>query len=99
MSEFIGNTQAWGLILGVLAPMLISVVQQPKFTGTVRAVVAVAASAVIGLLTVLAAGDFAVGEWLTTAALVLVASHTAYEGFYKPTGVAKAIEEGTSPGA
>lgn len=96
MSELLSNTQAWGLILGVLSPLLISVAQQPQWAGGTRAVVAAAAAVVIGLVTVLASGDFAVGDWLTTAALVLVASHTAYEGLWRPTGAADAIEFKTS---
>lgn len=99
MSDLLGSTQAWGLILGVIAPLLISVVQRPSFSSGARAVIAVVSAAVIGLLTVLAAGTFNPEDWLTTAAVVLVASHTAYEGFWRPTGVAPAIEEKTSPEA
>lgn len=97
MNDLLNSTHAWGLILGVLSPLLVSVVQQPKFTGPLRAVVALASAVVIGLLTVLAAGDFNPTDWLTTAAVVLVAAHTAYEGFWRPTGIAEEVEYRTSP--
>lgn len=96
MNELLAQPQAWGLILGVIAPLLISVVQQPKFTGATRSVIAVAAAAVIGVLTVLSTGDFDPSNLLTTFAVTLVASHAAYESFYKPTGLADVVEFKTS---
>jgi hypothetical protein len=93
------DTASWALILGVLTPLLVSVVQQPKWSQQVRAVVAAVAAIVVGLLTVLANGGFndASGV-LGIVALVLVASNTAYKTLWKPMGVAPMIEAKTSPG-
>lgn len=96
MNDLLNQPQAWGVILGVIAPLLISVVQRPGMTGTVRSVVAIAASLVIGVVTVLSTGDFNPENVLTTFAAVLAASHLAFESFYKPTGLAKVVELKTS---
>jgi biotin transporter BioY len=93
------DTAAWGLIAGVLAPLLISVVQQPRWSGRTRVAVHVAASVAIGLLTCLANGtlDSDAQTVLSVVALVLVSSSATYGRIFKPSGVSAAIENKTSP--
>jgi hypothetical protein len=93
------DTASWALIAGVLTPILVSLVQQPRWSEGLRAIVALAVAVVVGVLTVLANGGFADASGsLGVIALVLVASNTAYKTFWKPTGVSPAIEAKTSPG-
>lgn len=92
----LASMQSWGLILGVLSPILISVVQQPSWSGQVRTLVGVVVSLAIGVLTVLANGGADLKDWLATLALVLVASQATYRGIFKPSGAADAIEKVTS---
>lgn len=89
---------AWGLILGVLSPLLISVVQQPQWSSRTRTAVGVAAALVIGVLTVLADGGADLTDWLSTLATVLVASQAAYLGIFRPPGIAYKIENVTAIG-
>lgn len=96
MSVF-ADSASWGLILGILTPLLVSVVQQPTWSPRTRAMVAAVAAVVVGFLTVLANGGLDSGQTLLgVIALVLVASNTAYKTLWKPTGVAPAIEIKTS---
>lgn len=94
------DTASWALILGVLTPLVVSVVQQPKWPSQLRAVVALVAAVVVGTVTVLANGGFDdTSGVLGIIALVLVASNTAYATLWKPTGIAPLIEAKTSRGA
>lgn len=96
----LADTASWGLLAGVLTPLLVSVVQQPKWTKRTRTIVAAAVAIVIGLLTCLTNGLLAdvpqtPQTLLSTVALVLVASQGAY-GLFKTSGVAAKIENATS---
>lgn len=93
------DTASWGAIAGILSPLIISVVQQPKWSGQTRVLVHLAASVAIGLLTCLANGtlDSNVQTVLSVIAVVLVSSSAAYGSIFKPSGIAAAIENGTSP--
>lgn len=96
MSVF-ADSASWALILGVLTPLIVSVVQQPQWSDRTRAVVSVVASVLIGVVTVLANGGIESGQTLlSVCALVFVASNTAYKTLWKPTGVSPAIERATS---
>lgn len=95
----LGDTASWGLILGVLTPLAVSLIQQPRWSQAVRAIVHVIASVVVGAVTVLANGQIGDGStWLTTIAVVFVSSSAAYGFLWKPTGVSPKIEAATSPG-
>lgn len=93
------DTASWALILGILTPLVVSVVQQPKWPEQLRAGVAAVAAVVVGVVTILANGGFSdTSGVLGILALVLVASNTAYKTLWKPLGVAPLIEAKTSPG-
>jgi hypothetical protein len=93
------DTASWALILGVLTPLVVAVVQQPRWGTRYRAVVAAVAAVIVGVVTVLANGTWQdASGTLGIIALVLVASNTAYKTLWKPTGVAPLIEAKTSPG-
>lgn len=100
MNDLLTDSTSWALILGVLTPLIVAVVQQPKWTPKVRALVGLAAAVVIGFVSVLASGDLDdTQSLLGVIALVFVASSSAYKALWKPTGVARAIETTTSPGS
>lgn len=92
------DTASWALILGVLTPILTSVIQQPKWSDQVRSIIAALVSIVVGVVTVLANGGFvdASGS-LGIIALVMVSSYATYRNLWKPSGIAPAIESATSP--
>lgn len=99
MNDVLSNTATWALILGLLTPLVTSVVQQPHWSSRVRVLVALLAAVVVGSVTVLSNGTLNTADWFTTVGLVLVAAQTAYQTIYKPAGIAKVIELSTSPAA
>lgn len=94
----LGDTASWALLAGFLTPLLTSVVQQPTWTSRTRTLVAVVASVIVGVVTLLANGSFNDGPQtvLSIVALVVVTSATAYKTIYVPSGIAPAIENATS---
>jgi hypothetical protein len=107
----LGDTVSWGLILGVFLPWVTALVQRPSFSEDVRKVVAILAAVVAGVLTCLANGSLDEGQTLlSTVAIILVSSSTAYRNLWKaqpetPAGarrdslaIATKIEYATSPG-
>lgn len=93
------DSVSWGLVLGVVMPILTSIVQQPKWSSRTRTIVAWVLSAVGGVVTCLANGSFHEGQTLVaTIAVVLVASQATYIG-WKKTGLTGSIESATSPGS
>lgn len=99
-SPVVLDTVSWGLILGVVTPLLTAIVQQPKWKWGrgLRAVVGAVISVLVGIGTCLANGDIHSGQTvLATIAVVLVAAQATYSQLWKPTGVAGAIESATSP--
>lgn len=94
----LGDTASWALLAGFLTPLLTSVVQQPTWTSRTRTLVAVVASVVAGVVTLLANGAFNDGPQtvLSIIALVVVTSATAYKTLWVPSGIAPKIENATS---
>lgn len=96
MDIFLQNPAALGLIVGVLLPLLTSVVQNPRLTRPVRVLIAVGSAVLAATVTVIAAGQFDPGNWLATVAAVLVAAQASFESIWKPSGVTDMIESATS---
>jgi hypothetical protein len=86
----------WALIVAFASPLVLAIVQQPRWSAAVRAVVTVLFSALAGTLTAYFAGAFTGRNVVSTILLVLVATIVFYKGFWKPTGVAPGIESATS---
>lgn len=90
------DTQSWAVLLGVVAPLLTAIPNQPTWSKPVRQLVAVLVAAVIGVLTCLADGKLTEGMTvLSTVAVVVAASAASYKVI---TGhLARAVEQATSP--
>lgn len=92
MSVMLTDTASWGLMLGVVMPLLQALVQRPDWSPARRRVIAVGAAAVGGVLLTLAGGEIGNGATvLQTVAAVLVASQTAYSLLWKATGLPAAL--------
>jgi hypothetical protein len=93
------NAQEWALVVGFLLPLVMSVINQPGWSGQVKSLLAFAASALAGVGTLYFAqhSDKDVPTWISTALLILVTAQASYHGFHKPTGIAPTIEAKTSP--
>lgn len=93
----LGNLAMWSLIVGFLSPLVISVLQQPRWTEGLRALVAFVFSLVVAVPTAYFAGDLEGKDYITAALLILVTAISTYRNFWKNTGVAPSIEAATSP--
>ena len=92
-----GNAEMWALVVGFVIPPLLAVIQQPKWTSLVRSLVMFAAALVAGAGTAYFAGSFEGKDAVSAVLIVLVTAISTYEGFWKKTGAAPAIEKATSP--
>lgn len=92
------NLVMWNLIVGFVVPNLIAVVQQPKWNQTARAWFTIVACVIFGAGTAYFNEQFNFGDIVGSILTMGVAAITFYKGFWKPTGVAPAIERATSPG-
>ncbi|MET9293460.1 hypothetical protein [Streptomyces sp. NPDC003077] len=91
------NAQMWALIVGFASPLLISVVNQPQWSGAVRTAIQVVVSVLVGLGSAYFAGDFAGKDVVTSILVAAVAAISAYKGVFKPSGIAPKVEKATSP--
>ena len=94
-----GNLEMWSALVGWFLPMLIAVIQQPRWSNTVRSVVTVIVCVITGFVTTWLTVDFDFSKDLVASILtVLIAAQASYLAFFKPTKVAPAIERATSGG-
>lgn len=91
------DTTALSLVVGVLAPLLTAVVQQPQWSTRTRRIVAVVVALVLGAATTAVSGQLGQGSTLLTAlAAVLVSSQATYGTLWG--AATQRIEQATSPG-
>ena len=93
---------AWGILVGMAAPLVIAIVQRPGWSNTSRVVVSVLFCAVAGGVTAVLDGTIS-GVPVTfsgvvqTAVAVILAAQVAYRNWWKPMGTTDVIEAATSP--
>jgi len=93
------NFEMWSLIVGFLLPPALSLIIQTGWGRRVQAALAFAASLVAGAGTAYFQGDLTGRRFIEASLVVLVAAVATYQGFWKPTGAAAAIEETTNLGS
>ncbi|MFJ4988728.1 hypothetical protein ACIP9H_33630 [Streptomyces sp. NPDC088732] len=90
-----------GAQVGALLPLATAVVQRPAWPARIKQVVAVVIALVAAVATVAATGGWGQFEHgkltLATVLAVLAASQTTYDLVWKPTKLAPAIEDATTP--
>uniref|UniRef100_UPI003F491C80 hypothetical protein n=1 Tax=Nonomuraea sp. CA-251285 TaxID=3240002 RepID=UPI003F491C80 len=93
----VADVETWALLLGVLSPLAIAVVQQPRWTGATRMVIGWLCALIVGAVTCLANGVLTEpATALRVCVLTLVAAQAAYVGWQK-AGIVPKIERATSP--
>lgn len=100
--HFGDNLTMWNLITGFLsATIVLPIIQQPRWSANMRAIITFVYSIIVGLVTAYFTGAFAgvhdAQTGITSVLFTLVAVISSYKGFAKPTGIAPAIESATSP--
>lgn len=92
------NLEMWDLIAGFALPPVIAVIQQKDWGHGFRAVVTfVIALGVAAITVAIHEGGWSADTWVESALLTLVTAIATYKGFWKPTGVAPALEDATTP--
>lgn len=94
--EVQSDAAMWAIIVGFFSPVLLSLILQAKWSARTKAVVAFVVSGVIGLLTAWITGALVGLAPLSVVLLVFVTAIASYGQFWKPTGIAPAIEAATS---
>lgn len=94
------DLEMWMLVVGFFSPVVISILQQPRWPDGLRAVVAFVFCAIVATVTYWLNGgvfDFENTKQIVTSALiVLVTTISTYKGFWKPTGISPAVESSTT---
>lgn len=90
------NLEMWSLIVGFLLPPVLAFVIQTGWSQRLQSVVAFAAAAVAGAATAYFQGELTKERFVESGLFVLVTTIATYKGFWKPTGVAPAIETKTN---
>lgn len=93
----------WDLVAGfVSATFILPILQQPRWTAQVRALVTFAWCVAVGLVTAFLTGGFDGGHdghaAVSSILLVLVSAIASYKGFAQPSGIAGRIEDATAVG-
>lgn len=100
--ENMDPSMAWTLLVGGLAPLLVAVVNQPRWSTQRRQIVAVAISLVLGFLS-LVVGNVITDWSLTLPNVVFIlsavvgAAQATYTFVWKPSKAAPSLEAATSP--
>ncbi len=97
------DLQMWELIVGFLsATFVLPIIQQPRWSAGLRAIVTFLYCIVSGLVTAYFTGAFDgirdVRAGVSAVLFMLVTAIASYKGFAQPTQIAPAIERATSPG-
>lgn len=95
-TDGLSNLAMWSLIVGALTPPLVSVVQRPTFNPHFRVILMIAAAVVDGVVIAWLQGDLTFARFTNSALVAGVAIISAYQGIWKPTGIAPRIERATS---
>ena len=93
----LGDLGLWSLLVGFFSPLIISVIQQNRWTPRAKSLVAFLFYLVVGAVTAYFSGVFTVTGLATAILVVFVTAANSYKALWKPTGAAPAIESATSP--
>ncbi len=87
------TVDTWSALVGLLLPGLVAIVNRESWKPWVKAVVAVAASVLVGTVTALLSGGFTGVTWVQALVIVSVASQVAYHTWWKNSGISDWIEK------
>ena len=90
------NLQIASAFVGIVMPLVVSLINQTHWRPQIKGLVAVLVSLVASLLTSWISGDLTGKSFATSFIIVLGATITTYRVFWKPTGIADSIEKATT---
>lgn len=94
--ELDGNLALWSAIVGFIMPNVLAVIQQPGWSSRTRSLLAFVAALGAAAGTIYFRGEFNTEDILTSVLAIVVTAQATYQGLWKPSGVAPAIEQKTS---
>ena len=80
-------------VLGLLAPLVVSILKQANCPPQLKMLTAFAVSVVFGLIAVFATGDLDPVNYLQSAATVFTVSNLFYEAYFKYTALNAKLED------
>lgn len=83
-------------IIGFVSPLVLSAVIQTGWSAKLQSYVTLAYSVLVGALLAWASGSLTAPDIVTNVLVVFTFTIAFYRGFWKTTGVSKAIEERTN---
>jgi hypothetical protein len=92
----VSNLQIASAFVGIVMPLVVSVVNQTHWKSQIKGLVAILVSLVAAFLTSWIAGDLNGKSFATSFLIVLGATLTTYRVFWKPTGIADSVERATT---
>ncbi|MFE7072726.1 hypothetical protein ACFU96_21850 [Streptomyces sp. NPDC057620] len=90
------DAQLWAAGLGFVLPPVIAIVNQPRWSGPVKALFMLLVATVVGLGTAYFNGDFDGKPIVTCMLVAAVVIGTSYHTVWRPSGIAPGIEQATS---
>lgn len=93
------DSELWAAALGYVLPLAIAIVNQPRWSGAVKALFMLAVATIDGLGTTYFNGEFSGKNIVTCILTAAVAIGVAYHTVWKPSGIAPGIEHATSTNA
>lgn len=85
----------WTAIVGIFLPLLIATVNRTMWSSTAKSYGALAVCLAASAIEVVVKGQFDVAHWGANLLTMFTLSITTYYGFWKPTGIAPALEQKT----
>lgn len=82
-------------VVGFFLPLLIAILQQPRWPNWYRSLITVLVCLAVGTLTAYVQGNLIVGSILRRSLIIVFSALSTYQGFWKFTG-ARWIEQKTS---
>jgi hypothetical protein len=92
------DLEMWSGLVAFGLPLLIAVIQQPRFSSVLRVVIMVLSCIVASVVTTALQGDLDWHRWFHSLLVVGIGTIAFYHGVWQPATVAPKVEAATSPG-
>lgn len=96
MSQVPSNLVMYSGLIGFFLPVIMAVILQSWWSDRVKAIAAFAVSMIAGAGTAYFSGNFDGRDVVTCALITLTVGISTYYGFWKPTGLAPALQAATT---
>jgi uncharacterized membrane protein len=93
----VSNLAQWSAIVAFFVPVVVALINQPKWPAQVKAGLFFVVSLVAAGGTAYFQGDLTGKRFLDSALIIVAAAAAYYHGLWKPTQVAPTIEAKSSP--